>query len=294
MQPELLRINGRDVAYRAAGSGPAVVLIHGLASSSETWDGVIPELAAHARVVAPDLPGHGGSTNPGGDYSLGAHATGIRDLMVALGIERATFVGHSFGGGVAMQAAYQFPERCERLVLVSSGGLGRDVALLLRALALPGAELVLAAGCAPRVVEAGAALARTLRRLGVRPTSSMEQIARSYASLAAPQARRALLDTLRSVIGAGGQRVSATDRLPLASSLPTLIVWGERDSIVPVAHARAAHEAIEGSRLEILPGVGHFPQAEAPEHLTRLLLDLVGSTHPASLTAERMRALLLE
>src|SRR5207249_4912908 len=175
---------GREVTYRAAGSGPVVVLIHGMASSSATWDPVIPLLAEHTTVVAPDLPGHGGSTNPGGDYSLGAYASWIRDLMIALEIPRATLVGHSLGGGVAMQTAYQFPERYERLVLVSSGGLGKEVAFLLRALAFPGSEFVLSAGCSPRVLTAGRTVGGWLRRAGLQPTASLAEVGRCYASLA--------------------------------------------------------------------------------------------------------------
>lgn len=292
--PQRILVNERTIAFRSAGSGPAIVLIHGMVSSSATWNRVIGPLSAHARVVAPDLPGHGGSSNPGGDHSLGAMASSIRDLMVALEIPRATFVGHSLGGGVAMQAAYQFPERCERLVLVGSGGLGREVAFLLRALSLPGAELVLALGCSPRAVGAARSVVRALRRLGLRPTPAMAEIGRGYDSLVDPDARNALLGTVRAVIGLGGQRVSATDRLALAAALPTLIVWGEADSIIPVAHAHVSHAAIPGSRLEILPDVGHFPQAEKPERLADVLVDFIGSTPPASFTEERLRGLLLD
>jgi pimeloyl-ACP methyl ester carboxylesterase len=294
VQEELLRIRGRDVSYRAAGAGPAIVLIHGMASSSSTWNAVIPGLAEHSTVIAPDLPGHAGSTNPGGDYSLGAHASCVRDLMIALDIPRATLVGHSFGGGVAMQMAYQFPERCERLVLVGSGGLGKEVALYLRALTLPGAELVLSLGCSPRVLNAGQAVAGWLHRAGLRPRASTAEVGRAYASLARPEARRALVQTLRSVVGAGGQRVSATDRLPLAADIPTLIVWGERDTIIPVSHGRAAHEAIPGSRLEIFPQTGHFPQAEQPEQFVHSLATFMRDTQPATLSEERLRALLRE
>src|SRR5213592_4641154 len=195
MELQHLRFRGRDVSFRTAGAGPALVLIHGMASSSETWNAVMPALAEHATVIAPDLPGHGGSTNPGGDYSLGAHASYVRDLMIALDVPGATLVGHSLGGGVAMQAAYQFPERCERLVLVSSGGLGKEVALLLRALTLPGAELILALGCTPRVLTAGRTVAGWLRRAGVRPTASIAEVGRCYASLSRPEARTSLLRT---------------------------------------------------------------------------------------------------
>jgi pimeloyl-ACP methyl ester carboxylesterase len=287
-----LRIRGHDIAYRTAGSGPGIVLVHGMASSSATWKPVIPLLAEHGTVLAPDLPGHGGSTNPGGDYSLGAHASAIRDLMTALEIPRATFVGHSLGGGVAMQAAYLFPERCERLVLVDSGGLGREVALHLRALTLPGAELALTLGCSPRVMDAGRTVAGWLARVGLRPTASLAEMGRCYASLGGPGARTALLRTLRSVVDAGGQTVSAGDRLSLAADIPTLIIWGGRDGIIPVAHAHAAHEAIPGSRLEILPDTGHFPHAQHPEMFVRVLAAFIQGTEPASVSPDRLHELL--
>src|SRR5436190_11755817 len=272
-----LSIHGHRVAYREAGSGPAVVLIHGITSDSSTWRRVLPYLARRFTVIAPDLAGHGGSAKPRGDYSLGAHASGVRDLLVALGHEHATFVGHSLGGGVAMQAAYQFPERCERLVLVDSGGLGKEVALLLRALAFPGSEFVLSAGCSPRVLTAGRTVGGWLRRAGLQPTASLAEVGRCYASLARPEARTALMHTLRSVIDAGGQRVSAFDRLHLAAEIPTLIVWGERDRIIPASHAHAAHEMIPGSRLEVFPHVGHFPQVEQPQLFAGTLAGFIAS-----------------
>ncbi len=153
-----LSLHGHRVFFRSAGSGPVVVLVHGITSTSATWANVLPYLAERFTVIAPDLMGHGDSAKPRGDYSLGAHASGIRDLLMALGHERATFVGHSLGGGVAMQLAYQFPEHCERLVLVSSGGLGRDITALLRAASLPGAELVLPLLVHGRVLAAGRAV----------------------------------------------------------------------------------------------------------------------------------------
>src|ERR671934_1299507 len=122
-----IELHGHCVAYRSAGCGPVIVLVHGITSTSATWERVMPALTKRFTVIAPDLLGHGGSAKPRGDYSLGAYASGVRDLLIALGHERATFVGHSLGGGVAMQLAYQFPEHCERLVLVSSGGVGREI-----------------------------------------------------------------------------------------------------------------------------------------------------------------------
>src|SRR3954471_20142435 len=134
-----IELHGHQVVYRIAGEGPAVVLVHGMVNSSRHWEAVAARLAERYTVIAPDLVGHGDSATPRGDYSLGAHATVIRDLLSALGVERASMVGHSLGGGVAMVFFWQFPERVERLALVSSGGLGPEVSPLLRSIALPGA-----------------------------------------------------------------------------------------------------------------------------------------------------------
>src|SRR5215204_7072721 len=143
LTPSELSLHGHRISYRSGGRGPALLLLHGITNSSETWEHVAQRLIRRFTVIAPDLLGHGRSATPRGDYSLGAHASGARDVLTALGIERATVVGHSLGGGIAMQFAYQFPERSERLVLVASGGLGREVHLLLRAAALPGSEFAL-------------------------------------------------------------------------------------------------------------------------------------------------------
>src|SRR5689334_18884371 len=142
---EFRTIHGYRRAFRAAGSGPAILLIHGIGDNSTTWSSVQSTLAQRFTVIAPDLLGHGLSDKPRADYSVAAYANGMRDLLTVLGIERATLVGHSLGGGVAMQFAYQFPERTERLVLVASGGAGHGVSPLLRACTLPGANLGLAA-----------------------------------------------------------------------------------------------------------------------------------------------------
>jgi pimeloyl-ACP methyl ester carboxylesterase len=275
-----VRIHGEDVAYRTAGSGPLVILLHGIASSSETWGRVMPALAERVHVVAPDLLGHGESTKGAGDYSLGALASGIRDLMAELGHDRATLIGHSLGGGVAMQFVYQYPERCDRLVLVGSGGLGKEVAFHLRLLSFPGVEYLVAPAFHPRLEAAGSAVMGWLRKIGLRPAPSFEEFWRGYGSLLQGDARRAFFHTLHSVVDPAGQRVSAMNRLHLVSGTPTLIVWGERDPIIPVAHAYEAHRAIPGSTLRVLDGVGHFPQHDLPEEFVRIVLDFVGSTGP--------------
>ena len=294
MELQHLSIHGHDVGFHTAGSGSSVVvLIHGMAASSGTWSHVIPALAEQVIVVAPDLLGHGQSSKPRSDYSIGGYACGIRDLLIALGYERVTVVGHSLGGGVALQFAYQFPDRCERLVLLGSGGLGREVAPLLRALTFPGAEYLFPLVFWPGLHDAGMRLARSLRRLGLRATPVLEEIWRGYASLTDAGGRQAFVHTLRSVIDLAGQRVNATDRLYLASEVPTLIVWGKRDSIIPVDHAIAAHAAIPGSRLEVFDGVGHYPHCEEPERFARVLLDFIHSTPPAAASERRWREVLL-
>ena len=284
-------LHGRQFRYRKAGSGSLVVLLHGIAGSSATWANVIPRLSDHHTVIAPDLLGHGESAKPQlGDYSLGAYANLIRDLLEALEQPRGTIVGHSLGGGVALQFAYQFPERCERLVLVSSGGLGREVHPLLRAAALPGAELVLpwlAAGAARGI---GTMVKAMERARFSRERRFLGETWRSFVSLEQPEARRSFLHTVRSIIDLGGQLVSATDKLYLAKGLPTMIVWGERDPLIPVQHAARTHELMAGSRLEIFPGAGHYPYLDDPEHFAAILLDFIRTTTPRSFDAQQLRA----
>lgn len=270
-----------------------MLLVHGMAGSSSTWRHVLPALAEHFTVVAPDLPGHGASAKSRTDYSLGALADSLRDLLVVLGHEHATLVGRSLGGGVAMQFAYQFPERCERLVLVSSGGLGEDVNPLLRGLSLPGAEYLLALGCNRWARDAGATVVRSLRRLGWRAAPQFADVWESYASLTDGETRAAFMQTLRSVVDPAGQRVSARDRLYLARDVPTLIVWGADDHVLPAHHAHATHAAIPGSRLEVFEGVGHYPNCEDPERFVEVVEDFMTSTAPAAVSTPRWRELLL-
>jgi pimeloyl-ACP methyl ester carboxylesterase len=284
-----VRLHGRSVSYREAGEGPALLLVHGMAGTSENWDAVIGPLARRHTVIAPDFPGHGESEPGGGDYSLGGLASGLRDLLAVLGHDRATLVGHSLGGGVAMQFTYQFPEAVERLALVSSGGLGPEVSPVLRAAALPGADLFIAA-TASVGGRVGSLVARGLGVVGLRPSADVAEVARGYASLTDSGRRRAFLSTLNAVVGTEGQRVAATDRLYLADSLPLLIVWGARDPIIPAVHAERAHEALPGSRLEIFDGVGHLPQLEEPLHFVEVLEDFIASTEPARFDREEWRA----
>jgi pimeloyl-ACP methyl ester carboxylesterase len=289
MELRTAMLHGHLVTYAKAGAGPVLLLVHGMGGGYQNWREVIEPLARRYTVIAPDLPGHGTSAAGSGDYSIGALAVGLRDLLLALGHERATLVGHSLGGGIAMQLAYQFPELAERLVLVSSGGLGPEVSLVLRAAALPGSELWITA-TARTARWAGAAVGRGLAAVGLRATTDVAEVARGYASLADPGRRAAFLATLRSVINVGGQRIDASDRLYLAAGIPVLIVWGARDRIIPVSHCERAHEAIAGSRLEIFDGVGHIPQLEAPARFVSVLEHFLEQTEPARFDAVEWRA----
>ncbi len=273
-------IHGHDVSYRRAGQGEAVLLIHGLAGSSRTWRAVHEGLATGYDVIAPDLLGHGESAKPMGDYSLGAFASGLRDFLAAIDVPKATIVGHSFGGGVAMQLAYQHPELCSRLVLVGSGGLGREVSFLLRFLALPGAEQLMPLIFPQFIADGGKRVGGFLGRVGLR-SPRISEMWQSYSSLAGVEHRKAFVRTMRGVIEPGGQTVSALDRLYLASHIPMLIVWGERDDIIPVSHGYAAHEAVAGSKLVIMEGIGHFPHVEAPEEFLDVLRAFLAATPSA-------------
>jgi pimeloyl-ACP methyl ester carboxylesterase len=284
-----VKIHGHRVSYLAEGEGSPVVLIHGVTGTCDQWAPVADLLSERCSVVAPDLLGHGQSAKPRGDYSLGAYASGIRDLMVGLGHERVTVVGHSLGGGIAMQFAYQFPERCQRLVLVSSGGLGQEVHPVLRAATLPGSELLLPLIAGAHVYNTGAAVAGLIERAGLRAGPDIAEMVRGYGSLADADTRRAFVHTLRSVVDPMGQRVNATDRLYLAAGMPALIVWGRRDRVIPVSHASVAERGMPGSRLEIFERSGHFPQLDDPLRFSRLLADFVESTDPAELTADSLR-----
>jgi len=288
-----VKIHGHKVCFRLTGSGPLIVLIHGITGSSAQWIPVMDVLRDRYTLFAPDLLGHGESAKPRGDYSLGAYASGIRDLLIGLDSERATVVGHSLGGGIAMQLAYQYPERCGRLVLMSSGGIGQEVHPLLRAASLPGSEIVLPLITHARLLKAGAALGRALGVIGLQAGADIAEGARGYASLNDREARAAFVHTIRAVIDPTGQRVSALDRLYLAEALPSLIVWGENDRIIPSHHAEIAHDAMPDSRIELIEGAGHFPQMTHPIRVARVLAGFIEETEAAEIVAEDMRELVI-
>lgn len=279
-----MMLHGDRVAYLDEGVGEVLLLIHGIGGSSESWREVVPELSRKYRVIAPDLLGHGQTDKPRGDYSLGAFAVWLRDFLDALGIRKVTLIGHSLGGGIAMQFAHQHRDYCRRLVLISSGGLGNDVGRLLRMLSLPGAELVLPLiGSRPARAVGNALQARSSHEV-----SRFSETWRAQASLSNRDNRRAFLRTLRSVVDHRGQSVCALNRLHFNTDLPALIISGGQDRVIPVAHARAAHEALPNSRLHVLPGVWHHPQVERPITVATLIDDFIAESSKCPTGADRV------
>ncbi|AXL93655.1 hypothetical protein C4J65_35555 [Streptomyces sp. CB09001] len=275
-----------------AGKGDAVLLIHGIGDSSDTWRDVMPGLARSHRVIAPDLLGHGHSDKPRADYSLAAYANGMRDLLSVLGVERATIVGHSLGGAVAMQFAYQFPERCERLVLVGTGGISRHVTPLLRAASLPGAELVLQMLQLPTMRWQVGAAVKVLQWLGTDLAVDAPDLLRVVDALPDATSRNAFVRTLRAVVDWRGQVGTMLDRCYLAQGMPTMLIWGGRDRVVPALHAGLGHVSMPSSRLEIFEGAGHFPFRSDPDRFLSVLRDFITTTEPASFSPEQWRQML--
>ena len=285
-------VHGYRRAYVRAGSGPAVLLIHGIGDSCQTWRHLIPELAKDFTVIAPDLLGHGQSDRPRADYSVAAYACGMRDLLSVLDIETATVVGHSLGGGVAMQFAYQFPERCERLVLVATGGGGRRTNLMLKAVSMPGAGTVLPILTTPVVRPFVASYIRTLKLFGVGIGRDAEDMIRLFDALPDGASRSAFIRTLRGTVDRHGQVITMLDRCYLTAGMPTLLVWGDRDAVIPVDHGKRVHAAMPGSRLEIFARAGHFPHHADPDGFLDVLRDFLTSTPAAEYSAQDWRMLL--
>lgn len=269
---------GCRLSYQESGppQGPALVLLHGLASDSGTWDRVLVPLArCGVRVIAPDLLGHGQSDKPAGRYLLDDFAASLEAFFVAAGIDRATVGGHSLGAAIAVHFGFHHPERVERLILVSAGGLGREVHPLLRAAALPGAPWLLGAALHPRLVQ-------LYRRPGVHralrlTAGNLENLRRARTALEGVNGRAAFFAALRGVIAPSGQRGSFIEMRYLAEHVPTLLVWSELDGVIPVAHAYAARAHLPGSRLVVFPGGGHEPHRRNAVEFARVVAEFVGS-----------------
>lgn len=285
-------VHGYNRAFVHVGSGPALLLIHGIGNNLDTWRPLIADLSRDYTVVAPDLLGHGRSDKPRADYSVAAYANGMRDLLSILDIERATVVGHSLGGGVATQFAYQYPERCERLALISSGGVSRSVHPALRLATAPGADRVLSLVNAPGVEPAVRAAFRLLAALDMDVALDRDVLLGMFDTFGDVTSRRAFVRTLRAVVDLHGQVVTMLDRCYLTMGMPTLLLWGARDAVIPLEHGRIAHAAMPGSRLEVFEQAGHFPHLCEPERVLRILRDFLSSTAPAHYNPPQWRALL--
>lgn len=277
MRPEHMRLSGGSIAYTLAGRGPALLLVHGLGGTRHTWQHLIDELARTHSVIAPDLPGHGESDPPAGDYSLGAHACALRDLMLSLRYRRFSLAGHSLGGGVALQTAYQFPERVDRLTLISSGGLGPEISAPLRAATLPGADAVVAAlSRLPASV--------TSRALAAAPAlvsgTDARQIADVLSGLRGAKQRTAFIKTARSVIDWRGQAVSAQRQTGLLHGVPVLLAWGSADTTIPPDHHRAFASRVPEAVTVEIAGAGHYPHETHTSQLLQPMQTFLASTEP--------------
>ncbi|MEO6511884.1 MAG: alpha/beta fold hydrolase, partial [Nocardioides sp.] len=272
---EYLTIHGHRRAFVKVGHGPALLLLHGLGADHTTWDPVIDQLARRYTVIAPDLLGHGRSAKPRADYTLGGYANGMRDLLTVLGIERVTLVGHSFGGGVAMQFAYQFPERTERLVLVGSGGLGPHVTPVIRMISTPGFELLMAPLTLPGVRHVTAAAMRALKRTGIKEFRDFDEVASIYESFQEYDARSAIAHVTRAVVDWRGQIVTMADRAYLTEAMPLCVIWGEDDRVIPASHASLVSALAPDARVEVIKNAGHFPHKDHPERFVRIVNDFV-------------------
>jgi pimeloyl-ACP methyl ester carboxylesterase len=289
---KFLTVHGHQRAYRMAGSGPALLLIHGLGCDSSTWLPVMGRLARRYTVVAPDLLGHGESDKPRADYTLGAYANEMRDLLTLLGIDRATVVGHSFGGGVAMQFGYQFPERTERMLMIAPGGLGREVTPLLRMLTLPFADAAMRAATVPAIRPVVRGSLTLLGRTGLPHTRDLGEVAKVYSLMCDPGGREAVRRGASTVLDWRGQVVQMTDRAYLTALLPVCVIWGADDDVVPVEHVAVVEEHAPGARVHVFDGCGHFPHRDRPDRFVRTLNRFVDTTEPAAYHRGRWRALM--
>jgi len=289
---QYVTIHGHKRAYVKAGSGPALLLLHGLACDHTTWDLVIGELAKRYTVVAPDLLGHGLSDKPRADYSLGGYANGMRDLLTVLYIDRVTVVGHSFGGGVAMQFAYQFPERTERMILVAAGGLGPEVTPLIRAIQTPGWEPFMRVLTRPVLRHVTTGAMRALSRTDNKFTRDLGEAADMLDSWVDPRTRFAIRHLVRGVIDWKGQIVTMTDRAYLTETMPMAVIWGRDDQVLPVRHINTAAMLASQAHTTVFPKSGHFPHKDHPDRFVKVINDFMRSTQPSTYSRARLRSLL--
>ena len=289
---QFVTLHGHRRAFVKAGSGPALLLLHGLACDHTSWDPVIKDLAKRYTVIAPDLLGHGLSDKPRADYSLGGYANGMRDLLTVLGVERVTVVGHSFGGGVAMQFAYQFPERTERMILLAPGGFGPEVSPFIKLIQAPGWEPLMHLLTQPGIRHVSTAAMRTLASSGVGRARDLAEVADIMESWKDPRTRFAIRHLVRAVIDWKGQIVTMTDRAYLTETMPMLVIWGRDDQVLPVRHVNTAASLASQAVTEVFPNSGHFPHKDHPDRFVKVVNHFMKSTVPSTYSRARVRSLL--
>ena len=292
IEVQYLTIHGHRRAFVKVGRGPALLLLHGLGCDHTTWLPVIATLSRRFTVIAPDLLGHGRSAKPRADYSLGGYANGMRDLLTVLGIDKVTVVGHSFGGGVAMQFAYQFPERTERMVLVAPGGLGPEVTPAIRAVTLPGFHQAMGLLTLPGVRQVTQTTLRALAASGVSVARDLDEVADIVGSFRDPKARSAIRHVVSAVVDWRGQIVTMVDRAYLTEAMPMCVIWGTDDSVIPVRHAGIVAELAPGATVELIPNAGHFPHKDHPQRFVKMLEEFVRHNPPATYHRGRWRRVL--
>jgi 4,5:9,10-diseco-3-hydroxy-5,9,17-trioxoandrosta-1(10),2-diene-4-oate hydrolase len=271
-------VEGHRVRYLAAGEGTPLVLLHGVGTSSGEWSWVIPDLARNYLVYALDLPGYDGSYEPP-DYSPSYTASFVKAFLDSVGVERAVVVGNSFGGLVALHLALSDPERVSALVLSDSAGLGRAVNPGLMALSSPGAGDLRAALDKKRPGAAKRAFRRALLMFA-RPWQIPSKWLKDQYKLAQlPNFTDATLGTIRTVVGSMGQREVLLDQLP-SLRMPTLIVWGIEDKVVPYSHAKEAIALVQDGSLELIPNCGHLPHVEQPKRFVSVLGQFLSEHQP--------------
>jgi pimeloyl-ACP methyl ester carboxylesterase len=289
---QYLTLHGHRRAFVKVGQGPVLLLLHGLGCDHTTWEPVVDALAKRYTVIAPDLLGHGQSAKPRADYSVGGYANAMRDLITVLGIDKVTVAGHSFGGGIAMQFAYQFPERTERLILVASGGLGPEVSPAIRAITTPGFHQVMGLLTLPGVRHVGMAGLRALSGAPLKHARDLDEVANIYDSFKDPYARHAIQHVVRAVVDWRGQIVTMADRAYLTEAMPMCVVWGRDDRVIPVRHADNVGELAPMARVEVIPNAGHFPHKDHPHRFAKIVHEFIRTTQPATYSRARFRALL--
>ena len=289
---QYLTLHGHRRAFVKVGKGPVLLLLHGLGCDHTTWEPVIDSLAKRYTVIAPDLLGHGQSAKPRADYSVGGYANGMRDLITVLGVDKVTVLGHSFGGGVAMQFAYQFPERTERMILVGSGGLGPEVNAGIRAITTPGFHQLMGLLTLPGVRHVGMAGLRALSNAPLKHTRDFDEVAAIYDSFKDPYARAAIRHVVRAVVDWRGQIVTMADRAYLTEAMPMCVIWGSDDKVIPVRHASNAGALAPNARVEVIPNAGHFPHKDHPHRFVKIVHEFIRTTQPAAYSRARFRNLL--